>query len=74
MTQAGSEQQHIALARLRLKNCKLVLADEPTGSLDRKNGQIVTDLLHQLNQEGKTVLMVTHDESLIRENDRNIRL
>ncbi len=74
MTQASSEQQHIALARLRLKNCKLVLADEPTGSLDRKNGQIVTDLLHQLNQEGKTVLMVTHDESLIRENDRNIRL
>lgn len=71
---SGGEQQRIALARLRLKNCKLILADEPTGSLDRKNGQIVMDLLHQLNAEGKTVLMVTHDESLIRENDRVIRL
>lgn len=71
---SGGEQQRIALARLRLKNCKLILADEPTGSLDRNNGQLVMDILHQLNKEGKTVLMVTHDESLIQESDIIIQL
>ena len=60
---SGGEQQRIALARLRLKNCQLILADEPTGSLDRKNGQMVIKMLHQLNYEGKTVLMVTHDKT-----------
>lgn len=71
---SGGEQQRIALARLRLKNCQLVLADEPTGSLDRKNGQMVMKILHQLNHEEKTVLMVTHDETLIQANDRLIKL
>ncbi|MDO5734806.1 MAG: ATP-binding cassette domain-containing protein [Eubacteriales bacterium] len=71
---SGGEQQRIALARLRLKNCRLILADEPTGSLDRKNGAIVMNLLHQLNAEGKTVIMVTHDESLIRAQDRHLLL
>lgn len=71
---SGGEQQRIALARLRLKNCQLILADEPTGSLDRKNGLLVMDILHRLNQDGKTVLMVTHDESLIQDSDRVIRL
>ena len=59
---SGGEQQRVALARLRLKNCQLVLADEPTGSLDRKNGELVMNILHQLNAEGKTIIMVTHDD------------
>lgn len=71
---SGGEQQRIALARLRLKNCQLVLADEPTGSLDAKNGKLVMDILHQINKEGKTVIMVTHDERLIRPEDRRIEL
>ncbi len=71
---SGGEQQRIALARLRLKNCRLILADEPTGSLDRKNGRIVMDILHSFHKDGKTVIMVTHDESLIRPTDRVIRL
>lgn len=71
---SGGEQQRIALARLRLKNCQLILADEPTGSLDCKNGKMVMEMLHQLNSEGKTVLMVTHDETLIQANDRIIKL
>lgn len=71
---SGGEQQRIALARLRLKNCQLILADEPTGSLDHKNGQMVMEALHQLNREGKTVLMVTHDTSLIQSGDRLIKL
>lgn len=71
---SGGEQQRIALARLRLKNCQLILADEPTGSLDRKNGQLVMEILHELNAEGKTVIMVTHDESLIQDTDKRISL
>ena len=71
---SGGEQQRIALARLRLKNCQLILADEPTGSLDRKNGQLVMKILHELNAEGKTVIMVTHDESLIQDTDKRISL
>ena len=71
---SGGEQQRIALARLRLKNCQLILADEPTGSLDRKNGQLVMEILHEMNAEGKTVIMVTHDESLIQDMDKRISL
>lgn len=71
---SGGEQQRVALARLRLKNCQLVLADEPTGSLDRKNGELVMNILHQLNAEGKTIIMVTHDEKLIRPSDTKIVL
>lgn len=71
---SGGEQQRIALARLRLKNCQLILADEPTGSLDRKNGQLVMKILHELNAEGKTVIIVTHDESLIQNTDKRISL
>lgn len=71
---SGGEQQRITLARLRLKNCQLILADEPTGSLDRKNGQLVMEILHELNAEGKTVIMVTHDESLIQDTDKRISL
>lgn len=71
---SGGEQQRVALARLRLKKCQLVLADEPTGSLDRKNSALVMDILHQLNEEGKTVIMVTHDETLIRTGDTHIVL
>ena len=47
--------------------------DEPTGSLDRKNGQMVIKILHELNAEGKTVIMVTHDETLIQDSDKKIR-
>jgi len=58
---SGGEQQRVAIARLMIKNCSIILADEPTGSLDWENGQIVIDLLKQLQKEGKTIIMVTHD-------------
>lgn len=61
-TLSGGEQQRIALARLLLKKCDLVLADEPTGSLDKKNSDIVIDLIKQLKDMGKTIVIVTHDE------------
>ena len=62
---SGGEQQRVALARLMVKKCSVVLADEPTGSLDKKNRDIVMNLLHELNEEGKTVIIVTHDQSII---------
>ncbi len=62
---SGGEQQRVALARLIMKKCSVVLADEPTGSLDRKNKDTVIKLLHELNNEGKTVIIVTHDQSII---------
>ena len=61
-TCSGGEQQIIAIARLMLKDCDIVLADEPTGSLDDKNTAIVMKLLTQLNEEGKTIVMVSHDD------------
>lgn len=58
---SGGEQQRIALARLMIKKCDIILADEPTGSLDRKNANNVISLLKDLNAIGKTIIMVTHD-------------
>lgn len=58
---SGGEQQRIALARLRLKSCSLILADEPTGSLDKNNANIVMGILKSLHEEGKTIVLVTHD-------------
>ncbi len=59
---SGGEQQRVAIARIMLKPSKLILADEPTGSLDPTNRNIIIDLLKKLNQQGKTVLIVTHDQ------------
>lgn len=58
---SGGEQQRVALARLLIKKCDIVLADEPTGSLDKKNAAVVMKLLSEINKNGKTVIMVTHD-------------
>jgi len=73
-TLSGGEQQRVALARLMLKPCNIVLADEPTGSLDIENAKIVMDLLRQINASGKTVVMVTHDEQFKKQADRIICL
>ncbi|MGT2742789.1 ATP-binding cassette domain-containing protein [Streptococcus plurextorum] len=62
---SGGEQQRIALVRLLLKKPRLVLADEPTASLDSINGSVVIERLKQLNKEGVTVIVVTHDQSIL---------
>jgi len=64
-TLSGGEQQRIALARLVLKKCDLILADEPTGSLDRENSDKVMRLLIELNKAGKTLIMVSHSPDVI---------
>lgn len=71
---SGGEQQRVAVARLLLKPCDIVLADEPTGSLDSANRDIVLGLLCEMNVAGKTVIIATHDEAVASACPRAIRL
>lgn len=73
-TLSGGEQQRIALARLILKPCNIILADEPTGSLDKRNAELVIGLLKKINSMGKTVIIVSHDEYVKNSADRIIEL
>ncbi len=71
---SGGEQQRIAVARLILHRCKIVLADEPTGSLDKENADKIIDLLWALNQQGRTVIMVSHDPNAFRYCTRIVKI
>ena len=67
---SGGEQQRVAFARALANNPQLVLADEPTGNLDTKNGQKITQMLKMLKVNGKTVIVATHDPELMKLADR----
>lgn len=71
---SGGQQQRVAIARAVVFNPKMILADEPTGNLDSKNGAEVMALLTELNQEGTTIVMVTHNEHDAKMAHRIIRL
>ncbi len=71
---SNGEMQRVAIARALLTEPRLILADEPTGNLDEENREAIFDLLSSLHQEGKTILVVTHDMQLAQRMPRLIRL
>ncbi|QKG83623.1 ABC transporter ATP-binding protein [Kroppenstedtia pulmonis] len=71
---SGGEQQRVAIARILLKPCDLILADEPTGSLDADNRDEILRILKDLNKENKTIIIVTHDPCVAETCNRRIRL
>ena len=69
---SGGEQQRAAIARALLNSPEIILADEPTGNLDPKKSQKIVDLLKEINQTGTTILMATHDYTIIKNNPKRI--
>ncbi|OHA00276.1 MAG: hypothetical protein A3C07_00705 [Candidatus Sungbacteria bacterium RIFCSPHIGHO2_02_FULL_47_11] len=58
---SGGEKQRAAIARALVTEPKVIFADEPTGNLDSKSGETVMDTLHELNKQGKTIILITHE-------------
>lgn len=71
---SGGQQQRVAIARALVGGCCLILADEPTGALDQKTGHDILDFFHQLNDEGSTIVIITHDPSIASAAKRIVRV
>jgi putative ABC transport system ATP-binding protein len=71
---SGGEQQRTAIARAIIGEPEIILADEPTGNLDSKSGKVIMDILIGLNGMGKTVILITHDLSLVQYTDRVLKI
>ena len=71
---SGGEQQRVAIARALISRCSLILADEPTGNMDQKTGMEILSLFQQVNEEGHTIIMVTHSPDIARHAERIVVL
>jgi putative ABC transport system ATP-binding protein len=71
---SGGQQQRVAIARAMVTEPTILLADEPTGALDQKTGQQIMELFHEINQEGKTIIMITHDKEIAKNARRIIHI
>ncbi len=71
---SGGQQQRVAIARAISTNPTILLADEPTGALDQKTGSSVIQLFHDLNDEGRTIIMITHDVNIAKHAKRIVRI
>jgi putative ABC transport system ATP-binding protein len=71
---SGGQQQRVSIARALATNPSVILADEPTGALDSKTGVEVLDLIKKLNEEGNTIILVTHDNNIAKQAKRIVRI
>jgi cell division transport system ATP-binding protein len=71
---SGGEQQRVAIARALINDPKIIIADEPTGNLDSKTGQDVMKIFKDLNKNGQTIILITHEDSIAKQSNRIITI